>query len=149
MLKHCTQKSQWNETLYFSSRSTSWVTQALKNPMNYLDYSSFKLTDIFEKIFVIFILMYQCDNWTIDKSWALNNWCFELWCWRRFLRVPGTARRTNQSILKEISPEYSLEGLMLGCNSNILATWYKELTHLKWPWCRERLKAGGEGDDKG
>ena len=113
MLKHCTQKSQWNESLYFSSRSTSWVTQALKNPMNYLDYSSFKSIDIFEKIFVIFILMYQCENWTIDKSWALNNWCYELWCWRRFLRVPGTARRTNQSILKEISPEYSLEGLML------------------------------------
>ena len=53
--------------------------------------------------------------WELDykESWALKNWCFELWCWRRLLRVPWTARRSNQSILKEISPEYSLEGLML------------------------------------
>ena len=53
--------------------------------------------------------------WELDykESWALKNWCFELWCWRRFLRVPWTARRSNQSILKEVSPEYSLQGLML------------------------------------
>ena len=53
--------------------------------------------------------------WELDykESWAPKNWCFELWCWRRLLRVPWTARRSNQSILKEISPEYSLEGLML------------------------------------
>ena len=53
--------------------------------------------------------------WELDhkESWALRNWCFELWCWRRVLRVRWTARRSNQSILKEISPEYSLEGLML------------------------------------
>ena len=53
--------------------------------------------------------------WELDykESWAPKNWCFDLWCWRRFLRVPWTARRSNQSILKEMSPEYSLEGLML------------------------------------
>ena len=53
--------------------------------------------------------------WVLDynKSWAPKNWCFELWCWKRLLRVPWTARRSHQSILKEISPEYSLEGLML------------------------------------
>ena len=53
--------------------------------------------------------------WELDykESWGLKNWCFELWCWRRLLRVPWTARRSNQSILKEISPECSLEGLML------------------------------------
>ena len=72
-----------------------------------------------------------------------------LWCWRRLLRVPWTARRSNQSILKEISPGCSLEGLMLNWNWNTLATWCKELTHLKRPWCWERLKAGGEGDDRG
>ena len=57
--------------------------------------------------------MYRCENWTIKKaeSWRID--VFELWCWRRLLRVPRTARRSNQSILKEISPEYSLEGLML------------------------------------
>ena len=58
-------------------------------------------------------VMYGCENWTIKKAehWRID--AFELWCWRRLLRVPWTARRSNQSILKEISPEYSLEGLML------------------------------------
>ena len=74
---------------------------------------------------------------------------FELWCWRRLLRVPWTARRSSQSILKEISPECSLEGVMLKLNSNTLATWCEGLTHLKRPWCWERLKAGGKGDDRG
>ena len=59
------------------------------------------------------VVMYGCESWTIKKAehWRIN--AFELWCWRRLLRVPWTARRSNQSILKEISPEYSLEGLML------------------------------------
>ena len=69
-------------------------------------------------------------------------------CWRRLLRVPWTARRSNQSILKKISPEYSLEGLMLKLKLP-LATWCKELTHWKRPWCWERLKAGGERDNRG
>ena len=72
---------------------------------------------------------------------------FELWCWRRLLRVPWTARRSNQSSLKEIAPEYSSEGL-IGWNSNSLATWCEELTHWERPWCWERLRAG-EGADKG
>ena len=60
--------------------------------------------------------------WELDhkESWVPKNWCFELWCWRRPLRVPWTARRSNQSILKEISPEYSLEGLMLKLKTPIL-----------------------------
>ena len=57
--------------------------------------------------------MYGCDSWTIKKAECRRIDGFELWCWRRLLRVPWTARRSNQSILKEISPEYSLEGLML------------------------------------
>ena len=72
---------------------------------------------------------------------------FELWCWRRLLRVPWTARRSNKSILKEISPEYSLEGWMLKLNR--LATWCEELTYLKRPWCWERLRAGGDAEDRG
>ena len=75
---------------------------------------------------------------------------FELWCWRRVLWVRWMVRRSNQSILKEISPEYSLEGRMLKLNSNTLATWSKNwLIWKKMPWCWERLKAGGEGDDRG
>ena len=57
--------------------------------------------------------MYGCENWTIKKADHARTDAFELWCWRRLLRVPWTARRSNQSILKEISPEYLLEGLML------------------------------------
>ena len=59
------------------------------------------------------VVMYGCDSWTIRKAEHQRIDTFELWCWRRLLRVPWTARRSNQSILKEISPEYSLEGLML------------------------------------
>ena len=59
------------------------------------------------------VLMYGCESWTIKKAECRRTDAFELWCWRRLLRVPWTARRYNQSILKEISPEYSLEGLML------------------------------------
>ena len=59
------------------------------------------------------VVMYGCESWTIKKAEHWRTDAFELWCWRRLLRVPWTARRTNQSILKEISPEYSLEGLIL------------------------------------
>ena len=59
------------------------------------------------------VVMYRCESWTIKKSQHQRTDAFELWCWRRYLRVPWTARKSNQSILKEISPEYSLEGLML------------------------------------
>ena len=59
------------------------------------------------------VVMYGCESWTIKKAECWRTDAFELWCWRRLLRVPWTARRSNQSILKEISPEYSLEGLML------------------------------------
>ena len=100
------------------------------------------------KAMVFPVVMCGCESWT-RKQAEHQIHAFELWCWRRLLRAPWTARRSNQSILKEISPEYSLEGLMLSWNSNTLATWCKELTHWKRPWCWERLKAGGEGDDRG
>ena len=74
---------------------------------------------------------------------------FELWCWRRLLRVPWTARRSNQSILIEISPEYSPEGLMLKLKLLYFVYLMWELTHWKRPWCWERLKAGEEGDKRG
>ena len=93
------------------------------------------------------VVMYGCDSWTIKKAECQRIDALELWCWRRLLRVPWTARRSNQSILKEISPEYSLERLML--KLQYLATWCKELTHWKTSWYWERLKAGEEGDDRG
>ena len=83
------------------------------------------------------------------EHWALKNQCFWLWCWRRLLRVPWTARRSNQHILKDISTEYSLEGPMVKLKLQYLATWCEELTHWKRPWWWERLEAGGELDDRG
>ena len=74
---------------------------------------------------------------------------FDLWCWRRLLRVPWTARRSNQSILKEISPGCSLEGLMLKLKLQYFGPSCEELTHWKRLWCWEGLGAGGEGDDRG
>ena len=93
--------------------------------------------------------MYGCENWTIKKADHQRIDAFELWCWRRLLRVPWTARRSNPSILKEISFEYSLEGLMLNLKRLFFGTWCEGLTYLKRPWCWERLKAGREGDDIG
>ena len=85
--------------------------------------------------------------WELDynEGWAPKNWCFWMWCWRRLLRVPWTAKRSNQSILKEINPEYSLEGLMLKLKLNTLDTWCKEPSHWKRPWCWEKLRAGEKG----
>ena len=65
------------------------------------------------KTMVFPVVIYGCESWTIKKAEGRRIDAFELWCWRRLLKVPGTARRSDQSILKEISPEYSLEGLML------------------------------------
>ena len=93
--------------------------------------------------------MYGCESWTVKKAEHRRIDAFELWCWRRLLRVPWTVRRSNQSILKEISPGCSLEGLMLKLKLSTLATSCKELTHWKRPWCWEGLGAGGEGDDRG
>ena len=92
------------------------------------------------------VVMYGCESWTIKKAECRRIGAFELWCWRRLLRVPWTVRRSNQSILKEIS---HWKDWCWSWNSNTLATWCEELTYLKRPWCWERLKAGGEGDDRG
>ena len=80
------------------------------------------------KAMVFLLVMYGCENWTIKKAECQGIDAFELWCWRRLLRVPWSARRSNQSILKEISPEYSLEGLMLKLQY-FGHLRYKELTH--------------------
>ena len=85
------------------------------------------------KAMVFPVVMYGCESWTIRKAERRRIDAFELRCWRRLLRVPWTARRSNQSILKEISPKYSLEGLMLRLKPNTLPTWCEELIHLKDP----------------
>ena len=97
------------------------------------------------KVLVFPVVMYGCGNWTVKKAECWRIDAFELWCWRRLLRAPWTARRSNQSILKEISPGCSLQGLMLKLKLQYLG----QLTHWKIPWCWERLRAGGEGNDRG
>ena len=85
------------------------------------------------KAMVFPVVMYRCESWTIMKAECPRTDGFELWCWRRLLRVPWTARRSNQSILKEISPECLLEGLMLYLKLQYFGQRCKELTHLKRP----------------
>ena len=100
------------------------------------------------KSIVFSVVMYGCESWIITKAECQRTDAFELWCWRRLLKVPWSTRRSNQWILEEINPEYSLEGLMLKLKLQYFATWCEEMTHWKRPWCWERLKAGGEGDDR-
>ena len=102
------------------------------------------------------VVMYGCESWTIKKAEPRRINAFELWCCRRLLRVPWTARRSNQSILKEISPRCSLKGLMLKLKFKYFGHLIgkdpdagRELTHWKRPWCWEGLGAGGEGDNRG
>ena len=102
------------------------------------------------KVMVFPVVMYECESWTVKKAQCRRIDAFEVWCWRRLLRVPWTARRSNQSILKEINSGISLEGMMLKLKLQyFLATSCEELTHRKRPWYWEGLGAGGEGDDRG
>ena len=91
--------------------------------------------------------------WELDhkESWAPKKWCFWTFVvWRRLLSNPWAARREKQSILKEINPEYThWKDWCWNWSSNTLGTWCEDLTHLKRPWCWERLKAGRKGDDRG
>ena len=92
--------------------------------------------------------MYGCESWTVKKAELWRIAAFELWCWRRLLRVPWTARRSNQSILKEINPEYSLEGLMLMLKLQYFGHLMRSTDSFEKTWCWERLKAEGEGDNR-
>ena len=120
----------------------NWKTCSLKEKtMTNLD-SILKSRDItlptkvcLVKAMIFPVVMYGCESWTIKEAEHQRIDAFELWCWRRLLRVTWTIRRSNQSILKEISPEWSLEGWCWSWNSKNLVTWCKELTHFKRPWC--------------
>ena len=100
------------------------------------------------KVMVFAVDMCRCERWIIKKAECWRVDAFELWCWRRLLRVLWTARRSNQSILKEINPECSLEGLMLKLKLQYFGHLMRRAKSLEKNWCWERLKAGVEGDDK-
>ena len=91
----------------------------------------------------------RCESWTTKKAECQRIDAFELWCWRRLLTVPWTTRRSNQSILKEISPEYSLEGLMVKLKLQYFGHLMGRTDSFEKTWCWERLKGGGEGDNRG
>ena len=101
------------------------------------------------KAMVFPVVMYGCESWTIKKAEHGRFDAFELWCWRRLLRVPWTARRSNQWILKEISPEYSLEELMLKLKLQYSGHMMRRTDSFEKTWCWEWLKAGGKGDGRG
>ena len=137
------------------SHEIKWHVFPGRNAMTNLD-SILKSRDVtlstkahLVKALVFPVVMYGCETWIIRKAERQRIDAFELQCWRRLSRVPWAARRSNQSMLKEISPEYSLEGLMLKLKLQYLITWCKELTHWKRSWCWETLKVGGEGDNRG
>ena len=93
--------------------------------------------------------MYGCEIWTIKKAECQRTDAFELWCWRRLLRVPWTARRSKPSILKEISPEYSLKGLMLKLKLQYFGHLMQRADSLEKTLMMGKMKAGEEGDDRG
>ena len=104
-----------------------------------------------DKALIFSVVMHGCESWTIEKAECQRIDAFELWCWRRLLRVPWTARRTNQSIQNKRKSVLNIhwKDCCWSCNANSFATWCDEVTHWNRPWCWERLKVGGEGDDRG
>ena len=144
------QWKQWLTLFWGAPKSLQMVTAAMKLKDSYslegelwpnLD-SILKHRDItlstkvhLVKAMVSSVVMYGCESCTIKKAECQRIDAFELWCWRRLLRVPWTARRFNQLILNEISSECSLEGLMLKLKCHDFGHWCEELTHLKRPWC--------------
>ena len=101
------------------------------------------------KAMVFPVVMYECESWTVKKAERQRIDAFELWCWRRLLRVPWTARRSNQSFLKEISPGISLEGMMLKLKLQYFGHLMRRVESLEKTLMLGGLGAGGEGDDRG
>ena len=156
------QWKQWQTLFWGVPKSLQMVTAAMelkdacsleKKAMTNLD-SILKSRDItlpskvhLVKAMVFPVVVYGCESWTIKKAEHWRIGAFQRWCWRRHSKVPWTARRSNQSILKEISPECSLEGLMLKLKLQYFGHLMQRTDSLKRPWCWARLKAG-EGDDR-
>ena len=101
------------------------------------------------KAMVFLVVMYGCESWTIKKAEHRRIDAFELWCWRRLLRVPWTARRLNRSILKEISPEYSLEGLMLKLKCQYFSHLMQRTDSFEKTLILGKIEGRGEGGDRG
>ena len=101
------------------------------------------------KVMVFPVVMYGCESWTVKKAEHQRIDAFELWCWRRLLRVPWTAKRSNQSIIKEISPEYSLKGLMLKLKLQYFSHLMRRTDSFEKTLMLRNIKGRKEGDDRG
>ena len=158
---------QWKQcqTLFFGApKSLQMVIAAMnfkrhlllgRKVMTNLD-SIFKGRDItlptnvcLVKAMVFPVFMYGCESWTVKKAERRRIDAFEVWCWRRLLRVPCTARRSNQSILKEISPGITLEGMMLKLKLQYFGHLMRRVDSLEKTVMLGGIGAGGEGDDRG
>ena len=123
-------KAMMNLDSVFKSRDITWPTKVH-----------------IVKAMVFPVVMYGCESWTIKKAECQRIDAFELRCWRRLLRVPWTAKRSNQSILKEINPEYSLESLMLKLKLQYFGHLIRKIDSLEKTLMLGKMKARGEGDD--
>ena len=157
------QIKQWQTSFFGLQNHCRWWLQSWnlwhlvlgRKAMTHLDsilkkqrlYFAHKLHLVKAMIFPV--VLYGCESWILKNTdlWRID--AFELSCWRRLLRVPWTARRSNQSTLKEIFLNIRWKHWYWSWNTNTLATWCEELTHWKRPWWWERLKVGGEGDNRG
>ena len=101
------------------------------------------------KAMVFPVVMYECESWTIKKAEHQKIDAFELWCWRRFVKVPWTGRRSNQSILKEISPEYSLEGLRLKLKLQYFGHLMQRIDSLEKTLMLGKIEGGRRMDNRG
>ena len=125
------------------------VRKVMKNLDSILKSRDFTLPTKFHivKAMLFSVVMYGCESWTIKKAECWRIDAFKLWCWRRLLRVPWTARRSNQPILKEISPDYSFEGLMLKLNEAPIV-WPPDTTHWIWLTRIDSLEDPNAGKDR-
>ena len=154
---------QWRQSLFSRApKSLRMVTVAMKlkdacsleekldQPRQHIKKQKHHFANKFcvVKAMIFSVVMYRCWSWAIKKAECQWIDAFKLWCWRRLLRVLWTVRRSSQSILKEINPEYLLEGLMLKLKLQYFAHIMQELTHWKRPWCGERLKTEGVRDNR-
>ena len=149
------QWKQWLTLFFWAPKSLQLVTAAMKLKVKTSLASILKIRDItlptnvhLVKAMVFRMVMYRCESWSVKKAEHRRIDAFELWCWRRPLRVPWTARRSNQSILKEISPGCSLEGLMLKLKLQYFGHLLQRVDSLEKTVMLEGLGAGGEGDDR-
>ena len=133
-------KSVWTVTAAMKLKDTCSMEGKLRQTRQYINKQRHHFADKFLYSQSCGFSSSHVWMWELvhKEGWATKNWCFWIMVLEKTFKIPWAARKLNQSSLKDINPEYSLEGLIMKLSSNILATWCKELTHWKRPWCWER-----------